>query len=128
MKGLIISNGGQLSYYLTTNQEPPFSLSSTINPNLVKHYVSKEALEKLEPFITIDTDLSKVSFLLWTPERGINDPLEFKAGVNPDELLFHNFDPNRPTKFVAHGWTDDGFIIGEPLAEGITLTILSLEM
>ena len=107
-----------MTYFLSTNPEPPFAQSSTINPNLVKHYTSKEAIEEIESTIKIDTDLSKVSFLLWTPERSIDDPLEFKAGINPAELLAHNFDPNRPTKFIAHGWTDDGVIVAEPMAEG----------
>ena len=89
-----------------------------INPNELRHYISKEALEELEISLPkIDTDLSKVTFYLWTPERGLEDPFEFKAGVNPNELLAHNFDPNRPTKFIAHGWTDNGNH-AKPFAEG----------
>merc|ERR1711962_480849 len=60
-------NGGQLSYYLTTNQEPPYAQSSTIlpnvvkstiNPNLVKYYVSKLGIQQLESSTKISTDLS----------------------------------------------------------------------
>ena len=89
-----------------------------INPNELRHYVSKEALEELEVSLPkIDTDLSKVTFYLWTPERGLEDPFEFKAGVNPNELLAHSFDPNRPTKFIAHGWTSN-LDHAKPFAEG----------
>ena len=89
-----------------------------INPNELRHYISKEALEELEVSMPkIDTDLSKVTFYLWTPEQGLEDPFEFKAGVNPNELLAHSFDPNRPTKFIAHGWTSN-FDHAKPFAEG----------
>ena len=89
-----------------------------INPNELRHYISKEALEELEVSLPkIDTDLSKVTFYLWTPERGTEDPWEFKADINPNELLAQNFDPNRPTKFIAHGWTDNGNH-AKPFAEG----------
>ena len=49
--------------------------------------------------------MSKVFFVMWTPENGPNNPLEFKAGVDPQELLNANFDPKRDTKFLSHGWT-----------------------
>ena len=128
LKQLNLKNGGQLNYYLTTNSEAPYTQSSTINetpmkqqkinPNELKHYISKEALEELEVSLPkIDTDLSKVTFYLWTPERGLEDPFEFKASINPNELLAHSFDPNRPTKFIAHGWTDNGNH-SKPFAEG----------
>ena len=128
LKQLNLKNGGQLNYYLTTNSEAPYTQSSTvnetpikqqkINPNELKHYVSKEAVEELQASLPkIDTDLSKCTFYLWTPERGTEDPWEFKAGINPNELLAQNFDPNRPTKFIAHGWTDNGNH-AKPFAEG----------
>ena len=74
-----------------------------INPNELRHYVSKEALEELEVSLPkIDTDLSKVTFFLWTPELGIDQPWEFKAGIDPQELINRHFDPERPTKFISH--------------------------
>ena len=88
-----------------------------INPNDVKYYVSKKALKELESSIKIDTDLSKVTFFLWTPELGIDQPWEFKAGIEPQELINRHFDPERPTKFISHGWTDNGNH-AKPFAEG----------
>ena len=89
-----------------------------INPNEVKYYVSKEALKELESSIKIDTDLSKVTFFLWTPELGIDQPWEFKAGIDPQHLIDRRFDPKRPTKFISHGWTDNGNH-AKPFAEGM---------
>ena len=64
--------------------------------------------------------MSKVTFYLYTPERGVDDPWEFKAGINPNELLIRNFDPKRQTKFIAHGWTVNGNF-SRPFAEGIKI-------
>ena len=64
--------------------------------------------------------MSKVTFYLYTPERGVDDPWEFKAGINPNELMIRNFDPKRQTKFIAHGWTDNGNH-SRPFAEGIEI-------
>ena len=51
--------------------------------------------------------------MLWTPENGVENSWEFKAGVDPQELLNRNFDPQRPTKFISHGWnSNSGFAKG----------------
>ena len=121
MKQFNLKNGGQLSYFLTTNSEAPFAQSSTIDPNLVKNYVSKSAMKQLEELssVKISSDLSEVRFLLWTPEDGAENYWEFEAGVDPQELLNRNFDPSRPTKFISHGWNSDGPGFAKGFAEGI---------
>ena len=81
MKQLSLRNGGQLSYYLSTNPEPPYAQTSTINPNLVKYYVSKSGLQLLESSIKISSDLSKVRFVLWTPENGAENSWKFKKRI-----------------------------------------------
>ena len=109
-----------LLFYAFTIKATPLKQQNIINPNEVRHYISKEAVEELESSIKIDTDLSKVTFYLYTPENGVDDPWEFKAGINPNELLIRNFDPKRQTKFIAHGWTVNGNF-SRPFAEGIKI-------
>ena len=107
-----------LLLYAVIIKATPIKQQNIIDPNELRHYVSKEAVEALESSIRIDTDLSLVKFYLYTPEHGIDDPLEFEAGVNPNELLTKGFDPERQTKFISHGWTSNGNH-SRPFAEGI---------
>ena len=89
------------------------------NPNLVKHYITKAGLDQLEQHTRwISDDLSDVRFLLWTPENGADNPFEFQAGVDPNELLRQNFDPKRLTKFIAHGWNSDAQGFATPFVRG----------
>ena len=34
--------------------------------------------------------------------------MDFKFGEDPQNLLDNGFDPTKPTKFLAHGWTRNG--------------------
>ena len=61
--------------------------------------------------------MSKVFFLMWTPENGPDNPLEFKAGVDPQILLNATFDPKRDTKFLSHGWNTKGKGFGKEYVE-----------
>ena len=76
-----------------------------VDPNNITNYLTKEGIELLESSFRISTDLSKVRFYLYTPEHGAENHWNFRAGVDPQELLDHGFDPSRPTKFISHGWT-----------------------
>ena len=46
-------------------EEPPYKVT---DPNAIKHYLTKAALKNLERSYRISTNLSQVSFYLWTPE------------------------------------------------------------
>ena len=76
-----------------------------VDPNNITNYLTKEGIQRLEASFRISSDLSKVRFYLYTPEHGSENHWIFKAGVNPQDLLDHGFDPSRPTKFISHGWT-----------------------
>ena len=67
--------------------------------------MAKSGMTQERSFEEISADLSKVKFVLWTAKTGADGPWEFKAGVDPKELLKRHFDPSQPTKFIAHGWT-----------------------
>ena len=102
MKQLNVKNGGHLTYYLTTSKEAPFAHSSTIDPNEVRHYVSKSALQQLESSVRISSDLSEVRFVLWTPEDGAEQSWMFEAGVDPQELINRNFDPKFLNQIISN--------------------------
>ena len=48
---------------------------------------------------------------------GIDNPWNFKAGVQPHELLDRNFDKNRDTKLLSHGWISNGLTFSTPFVE-----------
>ena len=89
------------------------------DPNNIRHYITREAIDDLESSIKISSDLSEVFFLMWTPENGVDNFLEFDAGVDPQVLLDANFDPTRPTKFLSHGWNSHADGYGKPFIKGI---------
>ncbi len=94
------------------------------DPNDLRNYILRSSMQHLEEkFGKISTDLSKVNFHLFTPESGPTSPWEFKAGVDPKELLHRHFDPNRPTKFISHGWNSGGVGHSRPFVEGKIPTI-----
>ena len=55
--------------------EPPYKVT---DPNAIKHYLTKAALKNLERSYRFDrlisTNLSQVSFYLWTPEGSFYPP------------------------------------------------------
>ena len=48
---------------------------------------------------------------------GLNSPWKFQIGIQPDELLQRNFDSNRLTKILCHGWNTDGLTFSMPFVE-----------
>ena len=72
----------------------------------------------LEKDSKISYDLNDVNFILWTTELGLHDPLPFYANSAPIDLLKHRFNPNRPTKILAHGWTSEGKDFADDFAQG----------
>jgi len=96
------------AFCVTINATPLPELKIN-DPNNITNYVTGGAIDSLESSESSNckkcTDVSKVFFVMWTPENGPDNPLEFKAGVDPQELLNANFDPKRDTKFLSHGWT-----------------------
>ena len=83
--------------------------------------MSKESVERLEEKFTLDMEISwdvtKVFFKLWTREGGLSNPFQFNHETTPEELRQNNFNPNRPTKILAHGFTSD-VSFAEPFAKG----------
>lgn len=88
------------------------------DPNNVRHYLSFEAVQRLESSFKISTDLALVTFYLWTPENGPDNYFKFTADTNPEELLAHHFNPNRDTKFLSHGWNSDGVGFANKFVKG----------
>ena len=41
-------------------------------------------------------------------EMGLDRPLHFNAVATAEDLLRHNFLPQRPTKVLSHGWNSEG--------------------
>ena len=85
--------------------------------------MTKSAMTQEKSHEKISYDLSKVKFVLWTAKNGANSPWEFKAGVDPKELLKRHFNPSQPTKFIAHGWTRN-WKEAKPFVKGNSLTLL----
>ena len=83
--------------------------------------MSKENIDRLEKEFGLDAeiswDVSKVFFKLWTREGGISNSFQFNHETTPEELRNHNFDPKRPTKVLAHGFTSSSSF-AEPFAKG----------
>ena len=48
---------------------------------------------------------SQLDFILHTSNSA---PFYFKTSVDPFTLLHHGFDPDKPTKIIAHGWAESG--------------------
>ena len=99
----------------------PASYDLTLDPNSIYNYVSEESVALLEARLALDAkiswDVTKVVFNLWTREGGISNPFEFNHETTPEELRNNNFNPNRPTKILAHGFHDGG-TWAEPFAKG----------
>ena len=112
MKSLIFVSTFRFAFCVAINATP-LPKPKINDPNNIRHYVTRETIDDLESSIKISSDLSKVFFLLWTPENGPDNPLEFKAGVDPQVLLNATFDPTRDTKFLSHGWNTEGKGFGE---------------
>merc|ERR1711963_102808 len=53
----------------------------------------------------ISEDLNDLDLILYTYE---NPSLTFKLDSDSQELLNHGFDPNKPTRLLSHGYTDNG--------------------
>lgn len=90
-----------------------------LDPNNLMNYLSKQTIDIMEASNKISTDLSKVTFILWTPENGAANPWVFNAETDPKELLDHGFDPKRDTKFISHGWNSEGIGFAKGFAEGM---------
>jgi len=90
------------------------------DPNSIYNYMSKETISQLEERFASDLQISwnvdKVSFKLWTREGGFLNPFEFNHDTLIYELLDNHFNPNRPTKILAHGFTSD-VSFAEPFAK-----------
>ena len=93
------------------------------NPNLVVHYLSKENFERLEAYHTLKngnqlqkTDLSSVSFLLYTHEQGPGNPLRFHTTTDPQMLIGHGFNASRETKIFVHGWNSQSTTFSDIVA------------
>ena len=56
------------SFLLNSVFAEDLSFKRIHDPNAIRHYISKTGLENLENSFKISTDLSLVSFYLWTPE------------------------------------------------------------
>ena len=95
------------------------------DPNSIYNYLSTESIghlaERYSSDLEISWDVNKIFFKLWTRESGFSNPFEFNHETLVYELLEHNFDPNRPTKVLAHGFTDS-VSFAEPFAKGKTLS------
>ena len=91
------------------------------DPNSIYNYMTPESVARLEKRyasdLRISFDVNKVSYKLWTREGGFDKPFVFNHDTAPQQLLDNHFDPNRPTKVLAHGFMSDvGF--AEPFAKG----------
>ena len=86
--------------------------------------MTRASIDDLESSIKISSDLSEVFFLLWTPENGVDNYLEFDAGVDPQVLVNANFDPKRPTKFISHGWNSHGDGHSRPYVKGMIVELI----
>ena len=53
-----------------------------------------------------DHDLQTVNFTFYSTKQ--TKYLDFNFGEDPQNLLDNGFDPTKPTKFLAHGWTRNG--------------------
>jgi len=90
------------------------------DPNSIYNYMTPESVARLEERyasdLQISFDVNKVSYKLWTREGGFDKPFVFNHDTAPQQLLDNHFDPNRPTKVLAHGFCSDvGF--AEPFAK-----------
>ena len=97
--------------------------SNSLDPNNPRNYVSKETIAIMaasQP--RISTDLSEVTFILVTPEKGVAKPFVFNAGTKKKRLLKKGFDPKRDTKFISHGWTGSGMEYAQKFAKGKKMT------
>lgn len=90
------------------------------DPNSIYNYLSTESIghlaERYSSDLEISWDVNKIFFKLWTRESGFSNPFEFNHETLVYDLLEHNFDPNRPTKVLAHGFTDS-VSFAEPFAK-----------
>lgn len=93
----------------------------SVNPNDLKNYLTKETIAIMEASqpAKISTDLSEVTFILVTPEKGVARPYVFDASTSSRRLRKYGFDPQRETKFISHGWTGTGNWYAERFAKGI---------
>ena len=93
-----------------------------LDPNDYKNYENLKTIKEMEKIYLkesdIDSDLDKVSFMLYTSETK-RDYLEFDINTDPQILLNHGFDVDKMTKFVAHGWVATGLEVVPPFAEGL---------
>ena len=99
----------------------PSSQDFTKDPNSIYNYISKESVALLEERFALDAkiswDVTKVFFKLWTREGGISNPFQFNHETTSEELINNNFNPDRPTKILAHGFSDS-VEWANPFAEG----------
>ena len=83
--------------------------------------MTKETVERLEERyksdLQISFDVNKVSYKLWTRESGFDNPFVFNHETAPEQLRDNNFNPNRPTKILAHGFYSS-VSFAEPFAQG----------
>lgn len=61
---------------------------------------------------------SRTSFFLYTPENGVNNPIQFEFGASGNDLLAAGFHPERSTKILSHGWNSDGLGFCREFVEG----------
>ena len=71
-----------------------------------------------------EPDFAVVKFYLWTPEKGLDNPLEFTKSVLKKEFINHNFNPSRPTKIICHHWRGHALAFAKKFIESKKLILL----
>ena len=103
-----------------------------MDPNWIGHYVSGKSLRWLEimqnderlKMHLFEPDFSVVKFYLWTPEKGLDNHLEFTKSVSKKEFFNHNFNPSRPTKIICHHWRGHALAFAKKFIESKKLILL----
>ena len=72
----------------------------------------------LSRLLDFPQDFGPIKLYLWTPEMGVDNPLQFQSSVTKMDFENHKFDRKRPTKIISHGWLTDANSFVKPFAQG----------
>ena len=86
----------------------------------LKQFINILSIFKLiqSRFINFPPNFGPIKLFLWTPEMGVDNPLQFQLMVQKINFVNHKFDRNRPTKVICHGWLTNANNFVKPFAKG----------